>query len=173
MSNGCGFLASEKSLIPDSKKASGNYDTVSDPIIRDQGRNIRDAVKGEDSVDVRMQENFLAVLLKSDDTFESGSYGISRRMETAISQIADVINRYPDTRLIVEGHTDNEGMESVNLKLSEKRADAVKKMLVRYGVDKLRIEVLALGGSAPAAPNHTGEGRGKNRRIEIKIIPVK
>jgi OOP family OmpA-OmpF porin len=72
--------------------------------------------------------------------------------------------------VVATGHTDSVGSEAYNVKLGERRAQAVKAYLVSKGVDKRRVYVESRGESQPVADNRTREGRAKNRRVEIEVI---
>jgi len=76
-------------------------------------------------------------------------------------------NRFVEIR--VEGHTDSSGDEEYNMKLSKKRAEAVKKYLTENGIDEDRLSTRGFGESKPIADNDTEEGRARNRRTEIQI----
>lgn len=87
-----------------------------------------------------------------------------KELQTAI----DFVKRYPDTKIVVVGHTDSTGPDAYNQKLSERRADAVKKYLVDSGHVKAdMITAEGRGEAEPIADNKTKEGRAKNRRVEI------
>ena len=73
-------------------------------------------------------------------------------------------------KIIVRGHTDSIGTEAYNMKLSQRRADAVKQALVAAGIDESIIVTEAYGESQPVASNKTREGRQQNRRVEIEVI---
>jgi len=88
-----------------------------------------------------------------------------------LDAIAKVILEHPEiTKMVVEGHTDDQGGAEYNLELSEKRAQAVKEYLVKAGVARERIEAKGYGHSKPIAPNDTEEGRKTNRRVEFRVI---
>lgn len=88
--------------------------------------------------------------------------------ETALSQIAKVLQENPKLELIIEGHTDNVGGAQFNLELSRKRAEAVKRWLVdKVGISEVRLTTVGYGLSRPIADNSTEEGRAKNRRVEL------
>src|SRR6059036_2280485 len=70
----------------------------------------------------------------------------------------------PDVKVVVEGHTDSVGSDAYNKKLSARRAEAVKRYLVRQGVDPSHVRIEGYGKSRPVADNNTAEGRAKNRR---------
>lgn len=86
-----------------------------------------------------------------------------------LKSVADVLGRYPEFIVIVEGHTDSRGRESYNQWLSERRSRAVADFLVSKGLDPNRIQVVGYGQSRPIATNKTPEGREQNRRVELHI----
>ena len=88
-----------------------------------------------------------------------------------LKSVADVLGRYPEFTIIVEGHTDSRGKESYNQWLSERRSRAVADLLVSKGLDPNRIQVVGYGESRPIAANKTAEGRERNRRVELHIKP--
>jgi outer membrane protein OmpA-like peptidoglycan-associated protein len=88
-----------------------------------------------------------------------------------IDRSAVILNRYPETSLLVEGHTDSTGSEDYNLKLSEKRAMAIQNELISQNVDPARIQIIGFGEAKPIADNNTESGRQLNRRVEVVIIP--
>ncbi len=86
---------------------------------------------------------------------------------------AEILNRNPQiTKLNIAGHTDNIGDPQYNLDLGKRRAQAVKDLLVQYGVAPSRLHVVSFGEKKPIAPNNTEEGRALNRRVEIHIGDV-
>ncbi|QTA89792.1 OmpA family protein [Desulfonema magnum] len=120
---------------------------------------------------VRQEAELLSIVLKGDVTFDTNSSKIKKEMYPELRRIADVMIKYPDTSITVEGHTDNQGKESYNMDLSRQRAEAVKTLLIQNGVASSRIETMAFGENSPVAPNNTSAGRLQNRRVEIKIAP--
>ncbi len=89
-----------------------------------------------------------------------------------LDKMAGTIGEYPGSQVKVEGHTDSKGTAAYNQKLSEKRAQNVRGYLVDKGVAADRIEAKGYGLSKPVADNATEEGRAKNRRVEVVIIPA-
>jgi outer membrane protein OmpA-like peptidoglycan-associated protein len=82
-----------------------------------------------------------------------------------------VLNQYPQTNILIAGHTDSTGSESHNQQLSERRAEAVKNALMSNGVSPMRMRTVGYGESRPIADNNTEAGRQLNRRVEITITP--
>ena len=80
------------------------------------------------------------------------------------------VKKYPDSKVVLVGHTDSRGSDKYNVKLSQRRADAVKKYLVDKGEKTDRITTEAKGESEPIADNKTEKGRFENRRVEVLII---
>ncbi len=90
-------------------------------------------------------------------------------IEAYLRNVADRINRSGE-KIIITGHTDNTGTPGSNKVLGQWRADAVKNILVRYGVNPMRITTLSRGEDKPIASNDSDEGRSKNRRAELQFV---
>jgi len=86
-----------------------------------------------------------------------------------LNKLAEIMQKYPDTNIVVEGHTDSAGKEEYNMKLSEKRANSVSSYLAQQNVTRSRMNVKWYGESKPIASNDTEEGKKQNRRVEISI----
>lgn len=137
-----------------------------------QEQELQAAVAGRQGTTVQRRQNDLAITMKSDVLFDSGSSVIKPGGEDEIARIADILNRYPETRVTVEGHTDSKGSESYNIRLSEERARAVADGLMARGVDGRRLTVIGLGPSRPIASNNTEAGRQLNRRVTLMVTPI-
>ena len=88
-----------------------------------------------------------------------------------LNAVAEALNNNPGiTKVQIEGHTDNEGTEAYNQKLSEDRAKAVRKYLIGKKVDPKRLMYKGYGFSRPKASNRTEEGKAINRRVEFTIV---
>jgi L-ascorbate metabolism protein UlaG (beta-lactamase superfamily)/outer membrane protein OmpA-like peptidoglycan-associated protein len=102
--------------------------------------------------------------------FDTGKADIKLQYHNDIKKIADAMNKYPETSIIIEGHTDNAGKELVNIKLSYLRAAKIKAYLVRnFGIGSSRIRAIGYDYQKPIASNKTAEGRQLNRRGETQI----
>ena len=101
--------------------------------------------------------------------FNSGRASFKPGVSKQLNAIVEVMNKYPKATFAIEGHTDSSGSAPLNLRLSEKRANAVKAYLVKNGVDTTRLEAKGYGEGSPVDTNNTRAGRANNRRVEIKV----
>jgi outer membrane protein OmpA-like peptidoglycan-associated protein len=106
---------------------------------------------------------------KSGVNFAFDSANLTDTAKKNLDAIAEVFNEFPDTNLMVEGHTDNVGNEDYNMRLSKRRAQAVASYLESKGVAKNRFSINAFGETRPRFDNSTKEGQAKNRRVEIGV----
>lgn len=101
--------------------------------------------------------------------FATGKYNITDNSQLAIDKLVKIFTEYPETNILVEGHTDNVGTESSNMTLSERRAMAVGNELKKDGLAATRLTVKWYGETQPKKDNATVEGRAANRRVEFSI----
>jgi outer membrane protein OmpA-like peptidoglycan-associated protein len=87
-----------------------------------------------------------------------------------LDEVVDLMKARPSVRIGVYGHTDNQGADDLNKRLSRERALACKNYLVNHGISAKRLESQGFGPSQPVADNNTEGGRAKNRRVEFKIL---
>ncbi len=99
--------------------------------------------------------------------FRTGSAEITPVSEEILTKALNTLEQNPEIQVQIRGYTDNTGSRGLNMRLSQKRADAVKIWLVQKGIVASRIETKGYGPDDPIAPNSTPEGRQKNRRIEF------
>ena len=123
-------------------------------------------------VKVVRKEDRLLVTFSSEDLFESGLPRLSEDAPQRLGALAQTLRRYPESNVAVRGYTDSLGNTRANLRLSEERAGNVSGYLSSAGVDASRLKALGFGEQFPVASNETDDGRQKNRRIEIEIVPV-
>jgi outer membrane protein OmpA-like peptidoglycan-associated protein len=125
-------------------------------------------------VDVTPTDNGSAILVNLPDgvTFDVDSSAISPSFQQTLNSIAGSMLQYPNSLIDVYGHTDSTGSDAYNQALSERRAQAVANYLISRGVSASRIRWQGFGETQPVVANDTDAGRARNRRVEIKIVPV-
>ena len=123
-------------------------------------------VKG---ANVQRQGDKLIVRFNSAILFDTGKAKLKPASEKDLSDFANVLKQYPDTNLVVEGHTDNVGKKAKNKKLSETRAESVIGYLGGQGVARARLTAMGYADDRPVGDNTTEQGRQANRRVEIQI----
>ena len=101
-------------------------------------------------------------------SFDTNSARLKPAADAKLQQVVDFARQYPDADLEVSGFTDSRGSKAYNLKLSQRRADAVKAYLVKKGVSADRIATRGYGVEMPVADNKTKAGRALNRRVEVR-----
>lgn len=100
--------------------------------------------------------------------FDSGKVDIKPESESALKEIAKLLQQNPGLNLYIVGHTDNVGTLTSNMDLSRRRAETVVKTIVaKYGIDAKRLHPQGVGPLSPVVSNKTEEGRAKNRRVEL------
>lgn len=137
-----------------------------------QEQELRRRTAGTD-VEVIRQGDDLVLRMPSSITFATDQAAVQPQFRPTLDQVAQVLRDYNQTYVDVYGHTDSTGSESYNMSLSERRANAVRDYLVSRGVESVRLGTRGFGEYQPIAPNDTEEGRAENRRVEIKIVPVR
>jgi len=90
--------------------------------------------------------------------------------ETNLAKLATILNKYPDTNILIEGHTDDTGTDDYNMALSKDRAQAVSLYLATVDVKSARFSIAGYGETQPIVTNDSPEGRQKNRRVDIAVI---
>lgn len=97
------------------------------------------------------------------DTFKQQTYPV-------LLAISAILKEYPSSKFSIEGHTDSDGSNEFNLRLSDSRAIAVKKYLVEQGIDEFRLSAMGYGEEKPIDTNKTKAGKANNRRVEVKLV---
>ncbi|GGW56148.1 membrane protein [Winogradskyella epiphytica] len=108
---------------------------------------------------------------KSGVYFDTEKYNINAKSQETLNKLAGVFAEYPDTNILVVGHTDSSGPASYNMTLSKNRAEAVTNYLRGKGLASSRFTTHWFGEEQPKYDNNTAEGRSKNRRVNIAIVP--
>lgn len=102
--------------------------------------------------------------------FNTGKSTLRPDSYKELNELYEYLSLKKEVRIEIAGHTDDEGEEADNLKLSADRAAAVKAYLVKKGISPQRIETIGYGETRPIADNSSPEGRQKNRRTEVRIL---
>lgn len=135
----------------------------------DDEKNILDDAKKIPDITVRETEKGIAASISIDIFTKTGD--IKNELKPKLKEIADFLKKYPNYRIIIEGHTDNTGKENSNMKLSSERASAVLIYMANVeGVPIDRLSSVGYGSLRPLAPNTDEAGRKQNRRIDILIL---
>jgi len=124
-------------------------------------------------VDVLRSGNMLLLRMPASGTFDVGKSEIRPQAVSTAGEIAWTLKKYNRSLVDVLGHTDSTGNPASNKALSQKRADAVAAYLRSRGVAGARIATRGYGADYPIADNVTEEGRAANRRVEIKVVPLR
>ncbi|XDA97829.1 OmpA family protein [Sulfitobacter sp. LCG007] len=114
----------------------------------------------------------LIVTLPQDILFATDSATVAPALRSELAAVAANLRQYPQSTIQVVGHTDSDGEASYNQPLSERRAWAVARVLTDAGVPGNRVQAVGRGESQPVASNLTAEGKARNRRVEIVILPT-
>ena len=101
--------------------------------------------------------------------FETNKYNINRNSKLALDKLQKIFAEYPETNILIEGHTDNVGTDTYNMGLSQRRADAVGNYLRSAGVASSRLITRWYGESQPKVPNDSEANKALNRRVQFVI----
>ena len=102
--------------------------------------------------------------------FNSGKSSFQKQTIPVLQAMAAILKEYPTAKFSLEGHTDSDGKDAMNQKLSEDRAAAVKNFLIEQGIDASRLSSKGFGESMPVDSNKTAKGKANNRRVEVKLV---
>jgi outer membrane protein OmpA-like peptidoglycan-associated protein len=123
-------------------------------------------------VEVSREGDSIRLSIPGNITFANDSAALVTGFYPVLEDVAKVLNRYEKTRLSIEGHTDSVGDANYNTQLSMQRANSVANYLQGTNVDANRLQTLGMGESQPIANNASAQGRQKNRRVELRVIPL-
>lgn len=124
-----------------------------------------DVKRVDDGIVVTFDENNGGVY------FDTNKYNINEKSKQTLDKLAAILKEYPDTNVLVAGHTDSVGKDEYNLGLSQRRAQAVTNYFKSKGLASSRFTTKWYGEKNPIASNDTAEGRAKNRRVNVVIVP--
>jgi outer membrane protein OmpA-like peptidoglycan-associated protein len=111
------------------------------------------------------------ITLSGSVLFATGKSELLATASARLGEVADALADQPERGITVVGHTDAQGDDSYNLKLSERRAEAVRTYLISRGIAADRVKAVGRGKTEPIADNNSPEGRANNRRVEIVLAP--
>ena len=132
-----------------------------------QEQELKAAMATSEAASIQRTHDVLTATFHSEYLFDFDSSTLKPGAYTEIGRVANILNRYPQTTIRVEGHTDSKGSEEYNQTLSEKRSLSVKNALTQRGVDPTRIQTVGFGELQPISSNDA-----MNRRVVIVIIPT-
>jgi outer membrane protein OmpA-like peptidoglycan-associated protein len=131
----------------------------------------RQAAELKQVAETERTQDGIIVTLNDKILFDVGKSELKPDAQASLGKIAEILKKYPKTEVTVAGFTDNTGPAELNEKLSQSRADGVKFYLVDNGIRSERITARGFGSERPVGDNNTAEGRAKNRRVELHIVP--
>jgi len=165
------------SIVNDLRKTTEKADTLGEEekvnyLVQD----IRDMVEG---VEIELEREAISITLPCKKMFPPGSVELSEEGQETLLRIANVLKEMPERDIRIEGHTDNTGISGslkeeypTNWDLSAKRAvNVVKFLIAKVNIEPSRLAAVAFGEYRPIADNDTENGRNKNRRIVIDVLP--
>jgi outer membrane protein OmpA-like peptidoglycan-associated protein len=123
----------------------------------------------EQIAETKRTEQGLVTKLKSDILFDTGKSTLKPSAVSNITQLGEIMRRYPENVLSINGYTDSTGSRKINERLSQDRASAVRAELVRAGLPADTITIVGKADANPVGDNSTPSGRAQNRRVEIEI----
>ncbi|KQP22481.1 OmpA family protein [Pseudorhodoferax sp. Leaf267] len=173
------ILISARGAEADQARAQAERERQQAELARSQAQQQGAAAQAAQARVARLQQEMAAlqaqqtergmVLTLGDVLFDTGRAELKPGAFATLDRLAQFMRDNPERTLDIEGHTDSTGSDALNLALSQQRAESVRGALVARGVDGGRIVTKGLGKAVPVASNDTGEGRQRNRRVEIVI----
>jgi len=131
-----------------------------------QAKEMEQEVKG---VEVERVGEGILLTFDSGLLFDFNSFQLTATTKSNLDKMADILEKYPDTEILIEGHTDSKGTDAYNMTLSKNRAKSVADYLASKGVARNRLKTDGHGESRPVATNDTEAGRQQNRRVEAAV----
>lgn len=135
-----------------------------------QANEIKNQIPNAEVIHTQGDQGIL-VNFNSKVLFATAKYDLNESSKSSIRDLAVILNKYPDTDINIQGHTDSQGADAFNQTLSENRANAVANYLKGQGIATSRIITKGYGETEPVASNATEEGRQQNRRVAFVITP--
>jgi outer membrane protein OmpA-like peptidoglycan-associated protein len=123
-------------------------------------------------IDVSRDGDVIKLSLPDAVTFDFNSASLKPQFRPALDGVAATLADYPQTVVEISGHTDAVGSDAYNQRLSEERAGSVANYLVGKGLVRERFEIVGMGERYPVASNDSEDGRARNRRVEVRVVPL-
>ncbi len=123
-------------------------------------------------IDVSRDGDVIKLSLPDAVTFDFNSASLKPQFRPALDGVAATLADYPQTVVEISGHTDAVGSDAYNQRLSEERAGSVANYLVGKGLVRERFEIVGMGERYPVASNDSDDGRARNRRVEVRVVPL-
>lgn len=144
--------------------------TVGAVIGRQMDNQARELERSLEGAEIERIGEGIAIKFDSGILFGFDSDALQANGRTNLTNLANSLKQYPDTEILIVGHTDSVGSDSYNMGLSERRARSAMNHLTAQGIPAARIKTMGRGESEPIADNETEAGRAENRRVEIAIV---
>lgn len=148
----------------------GCPDTDGDGVadIDDKCPNAKGTMENKGCPEIAKQDVVRITQIGSKLFFENGSDKLKVASLVLLDELAKILNKYEGANLFIDGHTDSNGSDALNLNLSQKRTNSVRVYLISKGISDTRLTATGYGESKPIADNKTALGRAKNRRVELR-----
>lgn len=137
---------------------------------RDQQQKKLSQQLANSGVAVQQSGDNLKLIMPGNVTFQTNSAQIQPAFYGTLNQVAQSLNEFPNSSIRITGHTDNTGNDSINIPLSQNRAQSVAQYLSSQGVNYSRLQTAGMGSNYPIASNASAAGREQNRRVELEVI---
>ena len=167
--------ASEKRINEVESQVEGAQSKIRDHDTRitELDKSTRDALERAQAAGKLAEGKFVYSLVLSDDAvkFPSSKWALSKEAENRLKEFAEKLkSENKNVYLEVQGHTDSKGSPSLNYRLGEERAEAVRRFLNKQGIALNRMSTISYGEDEPVAPNKNKIGRSKNRRVVVIVL---
>jgi outer membrane protein OmpA-like peptidoglycan-associated protein len=136
-----------------------------------QEAKLREQLRGS-GVSVERDGDNINLIMPGNITFASGNADIAQDFLPVLDSVTLVLTEFNKTLVVVSGHTDSSGSESLNQNLSEQRAQSVSDYFFKSGIIRDRLDLIGFGETQAIASNATEQGKQKNRRVEISLLPI-
>ncbi len=154
--------------------------TTSEELAKERAAREAAEKKAQDALDklaaasgsnVKTEPRGTVITMSGQVMFAVGKSDLLKGARDRLDRVVTALKDQGDRQILVEGHTDSQGAEQMNLDLSQRRADSVREYLISKGIPDDHVRAVGAGDSSPVATNDTAVGRAANRRVEIIVEP--